>query len=804
MAEDLHHCHINNIIIVLKLKKLQRPLLILAFVLGQSHLWAQELINTADVNSGIDQDCGLTISGKVIDHDTREPLIGATVHLKQPDISTVADEYGNYHFHHLCQGTYTLEVSYVGYKKESFVYKITTSSVRDLQLHADAKLLKSVEVTGAHLLEQTDATATLSGRELQETRGLSLGESLKTLSGVSSIQTGPNVSKPVIHGLFGNRVLLLNNGVRHESQQWGNEHAPEIDPLNAQEMTVVKGASGVRYGSDAIGGVVLVKPKPLPDSAGVKGEINLIGSTNNRMGTIAGMLEGKLSQLPLSWRVHTSVKKAGSAQAPDYNLKNTGFEEQNLAATLGYKKAKFGTELYYSYFHTKIGILSSAHAENLTDLNNALGRKRPEQIGEFSYDIDRPYQDVTHHLVKAKGTYKTGDLGELQFTYGFQQNLREEYDVLRRQSSQPQLSLDLLTHSTELVWEHKPVNNFSGSIGATTQWQDNTYAQGSRYLLPYYKNFTAGIFLMEKWRKDNLQLEAGVRYDHKDLKIKAFEGDELLKPEYVFHNFSGSLGAMYDLGYHFTLTGNASYASRAPIAYELFARGKHNGTGSYEFGDANLTSENAINTVVTLNYHSNYRFNSELSLYNNYISNYIYLQLGEPLLAVDGAYLTGYYRQANAHFWGADLSLQYNITDRLALDTKASVVYAKNTETDAYLPFISPARIDNTLRYSLGNLAKGKLSDTYVAAGGLLVDQQQRYDEQSDPLLSPPDGYFLLHAAVGTNVQVGNTTLDISITGNNLLNKAYRDYQNRLRYFADEIGRTIMFRVGIPINSKNS
>ncbi|MCC9135838.1 TonB-dependent receptor [Pontibacter silvestris] len=789
---------------MLKTNKLQGLLLVLVFTLGSQTVWAQELTNTADTNSGIEQDCGLTISGKVIDHDTREPLIGATVHLDQPDMSAVADEYGNYHFHHLCQGTYTLKVSYVGYKEESFTYKITASSVRDLQLHADTKLLKAVEVTGAHLTEQAQATATLSGRELEETRGLSLGESLKALTGVSSIQTGPNVSKPVIHGLFGNRVLLLNNGVRHESQQWGNEHAPEIDPLNAQEMTVVKGASGVRYGSDAIGGVVLVNPKPLPDSAGVKGKVSLIGSTNNRMGTVAGMLEGKLSQLPLSWRVHTSVKKAGSAQAPDYNLKNTGFEEQNLATTLGYKQAKFGAELYYSYFHTKIGILSSSHAENLTDLNNAIGRERPEQIGEFSYDINRPYQDVTHHLLKAKGTYKTGDVGELQFTYGFQQNLRDEYDVLRQASNKPQLSLKLLTHSTELVWEHKPISNFSGSIGTTTLWQDNTYAQGSRYLLPYYQNFTAGIFWMEKWRQDNLELEAGVRYDHKNLNVKAFEGDELLKPEYTFHNFSGSLGAMYDLGYHLTLSGNASYASRAPIAYELFARGKHNGTGSYEFGDPDLTSENAINTMVTLNYHSNYRFNSELSLYNNYISNYIYLQLGEPVLAVDGAYLTGYYKQADAHFWGADLSLQYNITDMLSLDTKASIVYAINTETDSYLPFISPARIDNTLRYSLGNLGSEKLSETYIAAGGLLVDKQHRYDEQSDPLLSPPDGYFLLHAAVGTNIQVGNTTLDVSITGNNLLNTSYRDYQNRLRYFTDEIGRTIMFRVGVPLNIKNS
>lgn len=748
-----------------------------------------------------DQDCGLTLSGKVLDHDTREPLIGATIYIEELQRGTLSDEYGNYHFHHLCRGSYTLKVTYIGYVMERPSLRMTTSTVRNLTLHIDSKQLKAVEITGSRLQEQAQATETLQGRELEETRGLSLGESLKKLTGVSSVQTGPTVSKPVIHGLFGNRVVILNNGVRHESQQWGNEHAPEIDPMNAQQMQVIKGAAGVRYGSDAIGGIVLVEPRALPDSAGISGELTLIGSTNNRMGTVAGMVEGRLRQLPLSWRLHTSVKKAGSAQAPRYNLNNTGFEEQNLAATLGYRQQRLGAELYYSYFHSKLGFLSSAHIGNLTDLANAIGRERPEETGSFTYSIARPYQDVTHHLLKAKAFYTTGDAGELQFTYGLQQNVRQEYDRHRNTGDRPQLDLDLQTHTTELVWEHKPIANFSGSIGASTIWQNNTYAANTRPLLPYFINTTVGAFVAEKWRKDNLQLEAGIRYDNKSLDIKRWNRTEgVLRPSYTFHNFSGSLGALYDLGYHFTLSGNVSYASRAPHSYELFANGLHNSAASFERGNPELVSEDAWNTVATLGYHSNLRLNGEVSLYYNTINNYIYLQIApDYALGIGGAYLQADYMQADARFWGADISFDYILTNRLTLNSKTSLVYAKNLNTGNYLPFITPGRTDNTLRYSFGNESTTKLSDSYLALGGLYVGRQNRSDEQSDPVLPAPAAYFLLHAEAGTNVQFGKQQVELGIVGSNLLDTSYRDYQNRLRYFADELGRMIMFRIKVPL-----
>ncbi|MHC2990642.1 hypothetical protein OB13_03235 [Pontibacter sp. HJ8] len=785
-----------------KLKEVNTLLLVWLLLSAANTVLAQQQAGTD--SEVAEQDCGLTLSGKVLDHDTREPLIGATVYIEELQRTTLSDEYGNYHFHHLCQNPYTLKVTYIGYEPERSSFRLSSSTVRNLSLHADAKMLHSVEITGTRLTEQPQASETLTGRELAETRGFSLGESLKRLTGVSSIQTGPMISKPVVHGLHGNRLVILNNGIRHEAQQWGDEHAPEIDPLIAEEMKVVKGASGVRYGSDAIGGTILINPRPLPDSAGTKGEVSLMGSTNNRMGAVAAMAEGNLARLrPLSWRVHTSLKKAGSASTPDYVLKNSGFEEQNVSATLAYKKPRYGGEVYYSLFHSKIGVLSSAHVGNLTDLGHALNREEPEETGDFTYAIERPYQDVSHHLLKLKGYRKTGDLGQLQYTYAFQQNQRKEYDKHgpRNQTNRAELDLTLQTHTTELVWEHKPVANVSGSIGASTLWQSNTYG-GTRFFIPNFRNFTAGVFAEEKWRKGNLQLEAGARYDHRYLRVALYDSDKLLiKPEYTFHNLSGSLGAMYDLGYHLTFSGNVSFASRAPHPNELYSKGMHHGTATFETGDPNLQSEHAIHTVATVNYHSNRKLNGELSVYSNLIDNYIYLQPDTVFeLTIRGALPRANYRQTDARFWGMDLNLSYNFTDRLTLDTRGSIVRAVNTVDDSYLPFISADRIDNSLRYTLGNLNKGRLADTYVSVGGLFVDRQRRSDPVADPVLAPPAGYFLLHAEAGTTIKIGNNPVQIGVTGNNLLNTSYRDYQNRLRYFADEVGRLIMFRVKVPLD----
>ncbi|WP_266203454.1 TonB-dependent receptor [Pontibacter kalidii] len=795
----------------MKTKPIRKTILfaLAMLALPTPQLLAQSL--PAPMIGDAEQDCGLTLSGKVLDHDTREPLIGATIYLPELDRATMSDEYGNYHFHQLCRGAYTLQVRYVGYEDEQFAVRLASSLTRDLQLHADARLLRTVEVTGEHLREQAQTQQSISGRELEQTRGLALAETLKGIAGVTTLQTGPTISKPVIHGLHSNRVLLLNNGVRQEGQQWGAEHAPEIDPFIASEMKVIKGAAGVRYGADAIGGVVLVEPKALPTTPGVSGDVYLLGSTNNRQLTTSATVEGNFEKIPpLSWRLQGTLRKAGNAKTPDYYLENTGLREQNFSAALGYNKETYGAELFYSRFSTELGVLRESHIGSVQDLLYAIERGRPSKAdnAEFTYDIDRPYQDVQHDLFKAKGFWQLGEAGKLEFVYGWQRNLRQEYDMRRRVSQAPTLQLTLNTHTTEAIFAHKPLGNFTGSVGISTIYQKNTYRYSD--FLPYFTGTTAGIFATETWKKNRLQLEAGLRYDYKHLLVKKYEKEDeetsgskriLIKPEYKFNNLSGTLAAMYDVGYHLTFGLSATSAWRAPGANELFSEGVHHSAAAYEKSNPNLRSEQAYNLEFSVDYFSNPRLNGTLSLYHNYIRDYIYLKpLPEPVLTIRGAFPAFAYTQADATLSGVDLSWDYKIATGLVLDSKTSLLYARNLDTNDYLIYMPANRFDNSLRYEFASADGSKLSDAFVSVGGVYVARQNRAPEKTEQDYAPaPEGYFLLQAEAGTTLHVGKQPIEVGITGNNLLNTVYRDYLNKQRYFADELGRMLLLRVRVPL-----
>ena len=531
----------------------------------------------------------------------------------------------------------------------------------------------------------------------------------------------------------------------------------------------------------------------------------MLGSTNNRQLATSATLEGKLRSLPLSWRLQGTIKKVGNARTPDYYLENTGFEERNFSGALGYKKEKFGGELFYSQFNTKLGILKGAHIGNLTDLLFAIERGKPDNADQvdFTYAINRPYQDVQHQLLKAKGYLLTGEVGKLEFVYGLQRNLRKEFDA-HQSGSNPALELNLITHTTEAIWEHTPVGNFTGSVGISTIYQNNTYKYND--FLPYFTGITAGAFAIEKWRKDKLQLEAGLRYDYKHLLVKRLIGNrDLNKPEFNFNNVSGTLGALYDVGYHLTFGLSGTSAWRAPGANELFSDGVHHSAASYEKGNPNLRSEQAYNFEASVDYYGNARLNGKLSLYHNFIDNYIYLApLPEPVLTIRGAFPAFQYKQTNSVFKGVDLSLSYNLLPNLTLDSKTSIVRAHNTSTDDFLINIPPDRFDNSIRYEFGSGNSSFFKDTYLSVGGVYVAKQTRTPSKTDEDFAPaPDAYFLLHAEAGTEIQIGRQSLELGITGNNLLNTNYRDYLNRFRYFSHEMGQLIMFRVKVPLNFNN-
>ena len=462
--------------------------------------------------------CILTIRGVVQDADTRSVLEKATATIVELKKSVVTNQKGEYQITGLCPGDYTLRISHAGCQTTDYHFHIKDDMEKHIDLPHAENILQEIIVVGASTIRAEGITGELKGKELAATRGLTLGESLQRIAGVTVLQTGNNIYKPVIQGLRSNRVLILNNGIRQEGQQWGSEHAPEIDPYIANRLTVIKGASSVRYGGDAIGGVVLVEPRLLQYQRELNGELNIAAFSNNRQGVISAMVESSFDKdEKTAWRLQGTFKRGGNARTAEYWLKNSGVEEYNMSAAAGWRSKNKGAELFYSVFNTRIGIFSGAHIGNLTDLENLIRLQEPPSYikdANFSYDIDRPYQDVQHHLFKLKGFSEQLGKSRISLTFSSQVNIRKEFDITRSETEQPQLQLNLLTNMADLVWEHFGDEHLKGSMGLNVMHQQNSI--NYRYFIPNYQGIDVGFWIAEKYKYKKWQIEGGLRYDYRN------------------------------------------------------------------------------------------------------------------------------------------------------------------------------------------------------------------------------------------------------------------------------------------------
>lgn len=788
------------------------------FRLVAALLWAGLCLGVASVATA-QVTCTLPLAGRVTDHESGEGLAGATVVLLPGQEATQTDPEGHFHFH-VCAGTYRVQIHFLGYQPEEAELRVTAAAVRNFALHPETIRLQGAVVRGERAVTPLpQATGSLSGQALQATRGQALGEALQKVAGVTALQTGPSVFKPMIHGLHSNRVAIMNNGVRQEGQQWGQEHGAEIDPFVASELTVVKGAAGVRYGSDAVGGVVLVQPRPLRDSAGTGAELNLVGMSNNRLGAASATVEGNLRRLPaLSWRVQGTLKQAGNTRTPDYWLDNTGFREQNFSAAAGWRKPGYGVEAFFSRFSSRLGILSTAIVGNQDDLQAAINRGRPVDDGQFSYAIDRPYQQLRHDLAKLTGFVKTGQGGRLTATLAQQQDYRDEFDLVRSGSTAgqrglPQLSYQNYTTTADLVWEHPHWGNFSGSAGLSGTYQRNRYAPGSRQFIPFYTNRVGGAFLIERWQRERLLLEAGLRLDRRDLQTRRLARtvtDDTLRYgveelRFPYWTPAASLGAVYDAGTHLTLRADAGLVRRAPAPNERLAQGIH--AAIYEegydisrpAGAAPLHPETAYNLGLTATLHDNRRLNGELTVYQNYLAGYIYQVVAGSVQTIRGVFPLWRTQQTDAVFRGADALLTYTPTPGWQLTGRAAVVRARNLRLDEYLVFVPADRFEATARRQWATRPAARLRQPFAQLSLTAVRRQDRTPGAEYDLQSAPAGYQLLGAEVGATLRLAGLPLELSLAGTNLLDARYREYLNRFRYYAQDQGRNLTLRLRVPL-----
>lgn len=770
------------------------------------------------------QDCNNTLYGSLLDIHDGSVLTGATVIVAQTGVGVLTDLDGNFVISNLCSATYQLQISHPSCSTKAFSVLIKDDTQKTFKLEHHLESLNEIIVNGKktnratksiyeNLVDQKTITTFSSG---------SLGDALNSISGVSSLNTGNTVVKPMINGLHSSRVLIINNGVQMQDQEWGAEHAPSIDINAVGTLKVIKGAGALQYGGNAIGGVVIASAPKVPLLDSLYGKTILSGSSNGLGGTVSSSLT-RSNQNGFFTAVQGSLKRYGDFNAPNYNLSNTGVFERNIAATIGFNRIDYGVEAYYSLFKNEIGILRASHIGGAEDQVQAIASPVPSIINDFTYNIDAPRQDVTHHLARIKGFKNIENIGLISLQYDYQQNNRLEFDV-RRGSNKDKASVDLVLDTQTLTIDVASdiSEKLTTKFGIVGSLQTN-YANpetGVRRLIPDYDKYSIAGFvsgnydITQKW-----VLEAGFRFDYthmnvfkfyrrsfwqdrgydnqfSDLVVEEIGNQLLVNPKLDFYNPSFTIGSKYSFGLY-KLFANYSLSSRAPNASEQFSEGLHHSASRIELGDLQFTSETAHKISLTLQKIGE-RFDFTLTPFATKIDDFVLIEPTGIRQTIRGNFQVWEYRQTQAQMYGLDLDANLSLTDNVRFVHQFSLVKGYDKTSNEPLISMPAANTLNSLVYTNPNF-----NNLSIAIQSNYVFRQNEFPNtnfevvlpdsiQTVDVSTPPSGYHLLNlnitAAIRPDMQVG-------LYVNNLLNTSYRNYLNRLRYYADDVGRNITLQL---------
>jgi iron complex outermembrane receptor protein len=670
----------------------------------------------------------------------------------------------------------------------------------------------------------THARHTLDEAALDRRAGEDLASTVSEVPGVVAAGGSTEQSKPVIRGQTERRLLLLYDGVRHESQKWGPDHAPEIDPFSAGAVSVIKGAAGVRYGPDAIGGVILVAPPPMRTDPGVGGKAMLQGATNGRQGLAALRLDLVPDRVPeLSVRAEGSYRRGASLQTPDYILGNTGSEQWTAGVSARLGDSTRSVRASFHHFDLRAGIFYDISSESPADFQARLERDRPltADLWSVTYDIDRPYQAVSHDRATLHAHTDVGETGGLDVVYAYQHNHRQEYESVRGEVETPQYDFVLRTHSLDGVFRHGEAwwgaAELSGEAGLQGTFQENVYTGYS--LLPNHRAAGGGVFLTERLSWHRVDLEAGARHDRLG-RSAWFTEDDFARHERrgtlaaadcdtsgvrvacptAYGATSVSLGGLWRaVPDTMELKLDLSSASRVPNADELYIIGSAPSFPVFGLGSPDLGVETTFGSSLTAALTTLW-VDAELSGYANHSRDYIYFapdvnDAGEPRyeVTIQGTWPRYASRAIDARFVGADGGVQIAPTSLVGLDLSGAIVRARDVDTGAFLVG-TPA---DRARVSLVGRPAGPawMQDARLSVFVDIVGEQTRTDPRVE-FAAPPDGYTLLGASADMVVPTRMTELSVGLSAHNLTNVAYRDYTSLLRFFADQPGRDLRLRVG--------
>ncbi len=749
-----------------------------------------------------------TVKLTVTDAMTGEPIPGAVVRTYNMGTS-VTDINGQCAIAFKNGLTKTkVSVTYVGYKPYTTTLSAGSKAVT-VKLSEDARTLSGVTVTSkrkhTNVMQQS---ATIDESMLEKGGATSLAKLLETIPGVSSISAGSTVAKPVIQGMHSSRILLMNNGVKLESQSWGNDHAPEIDYTGASMVEVVKGAECIRYGFGAMGGVVLLNDAPLPyghKKPIVKGVANIGYDTNARGISGSGSIEAGWKNFGM--RLHGNYTRGGDYHTPEYIMNNTGYNNISMSAMGGFENKRITATVLTSLFYQRSGIYFGSQISDLAQLQERfrIGRPTESSLQPFTYDIGIPFQQSQHFTLKGEVKYRINSKQSLDLTLSFQENLRQEYEnrMKKEWSVIPMQDLILKTYKGDLSyrasWKPFKMSTYAG-VANTYQINYNFPGTKNPAFVPNFAALTMGGFLLQKATFfDKLQCELGLRYDFRVMSVSGYT--TLNKYDYyddfkVYSNFTSSFATHYQFNDNWDMRANIGWSWRPPDINELYAIGLQEGS-YWVVGNRNLKSERGWKSIMGARYRNTW-VSVEPSIFYQRINSYIYDHIGYGAdrfhNSPSGKYAKFMYDQDDVRLCGGDIEATVTPIKGLSVVAKGEWIFARNVTRDDWLPFMPSDKYGLSANYERIFGAEKKIKASFSLSGNY-VTKQERFDPNKDLVAVSPDPYFLLGATADVAYKLpGNREIKVMLVGDNILNTLYKEYTDRFRYYAHERGMNYSLR----------
>ena len=633
--------------------------------------------------------------------------------------------------------------------------------------------LNAVVVTGltgdVHLREVAAPISVIQPVDLQVRASTNIIGAIAREPGVAQITTGGAISKPVIRGLGYNRVVVVNDGIRQEGQQWGDEHGIEIDGASVHSVEILKGPASLMYGSDAMAGVLIFRPAPVAPLGTVRGSISTEYQTNNDL--VDYSLNASGNQKGLVWDVRFSDKYAHAYKnSVNHWVANSGFSERAASGMIGLNRNWGYSRLKLSYYHLTPGIIEGEE----------------EEEGPIGYKPGLPFQQVYHYKAVLDNTFRLGE-GRLKALLGWQQNRRQEFE---ESADEYGLYFLLNTLNYDIKYQRDAQAGWKYAVGVNGMFQSSDN-KGDEYLIPDYRLFDAGLFGTVSKELGAWVLSGGLRADVRLLHSLPLE-TRFADFSRTFPGVSGSIGAVRSLGENVHLRLNLSRGFRAPNLSELASNGEHEGTLRYEIGNQNLKPEYSLQGDLGLDFSSKY-VSGQLALFANRINNYIFLTKtaeGNPPVFT--------YTSGNARLLGLEAEVDIHPIHSLHLGSTFSYVNGKQIG-GTWLPMIPAPRLLTECKYEFTHGVR-LFNNAFVA---IELDWNARQDHfyAVDDTETATPAYALLNMSAGTDIVIkGKKRASIYLLADNLTDAAWQSHLSRLKEVGVyNMGRNFTLKLLIPI-----